>query len=181
MGWFFYNRWTDANGTTKCQRISVKTTDSPLIKTELMPGKSRHLYRSQPASTLESQELVHSLSGAVDTQRAGYFLAGYPDVSKSDCLCVKLLQLRPTLWFYGLYVVRLLCPWDSPGKNTRVGTMPSSRGSSQPRDQTHISYVCCIGRQVTTSTWEAPCQRVPCILQDFFLYLYFYILSIFLM
>ena len=26
--------------------------------------------------------------------------------------------------------------------------MPSSRGSSQPRDQTHISCVCCIGRQV---------------------------------
>ena len=26
--------------------------------------------------------------------------------------------------------------------------MPSSRGSSQPRDQTHISYVSCIGMQV---------------------------------
>ena len=26
--------------------------------------------------------------------------------------------------------------------------MPSSRGSSRPRDQTHISYVSCIGRQV---------------------------------
>ena len=26
--------------------------------------------------------------------------------------------------------------------------MPSSRGSSQPRDQTHISHITCIGRQV---------------------------------
>ena len=26
--------------------------------------------------------------------------------------------------------------------------MPSSRGSSRPRDQTHVSYVSCIGRQV---------------------------------
>ena len=26
--------------------------------------------------------------------------------------------------------------------------MPSSRGSSQPRDPTHVSYVSCIGRQV---------------------------------
>jgi len=26
--------------------------------------------------------------------------------------------------------------------------MPSSRGSSRPRDQTHISYISCIGRQV---------------------------------
>ena len=26
--------------------------------------------------------------------------------------------------------------------------MPSSRGSSPPRDGTHVSYVCCIGRKV---------------------------------
>ena len=26
--------------------------------------------------------------------------------------------------------------------------MPSSKGSSQPRDQTHISYVSCIGRWI---------------------------------
>jgi len=26
--------------------------------------------------------------------------------------------------------------------------MPSSRGSSRPRDQTYVSYVSCIGRQV---------------------------------
>ena len=26
--------------------------------------------------------------------------------------------------------------------------MPSSRGSSQPRDQTHVSFISCIGRQV---------------------------------
>ena len=30
--------------------------------------------------------------------------------------------------------------------------MPSSRGSSQPRDQTHISYVSCISRQVFTTS-----------------------------
>ena len=29
---------------------------------------------------------------------------------------------------------------DSPGKNTGVGCMPSSRGSSQPRDQTQVSH-----------------------------------------
>ena len=28
---------------------------------------------------------------------------------------------------------------DSPGKNTGVGSMPSTRGSSQPRDQTEDS------------------------------------------
>ena len=40
-----------------------------------------------------------------------------------------------------LLSTRLLCPWDSPGKNTGVGCHFLSRGSSQPRDQMHISYV----------------------------------------
>ena len=43
---------------------------------------------------------------------------------------------------------RLLCPWDPPGKNTGIGCMPSSRGSSQPRDGTWVFYVSCIGRWV---------------------------------
>ena len=35
--------------------------------------------------------------------------------------------------------------------------MPSSRGSSPPKDQTHVSYVSCTGRRVSTTraTWEA--------------------------
>ena len=32
---------------------------------------------------------------------------------------------------------------DSPGKNTGVGCYASSRGSSQPRDQTQISHIVC--------------------------------------
>ena len=33
--------------------------------------------------------------------------------------------------------------------------MPSSRGSSRPRDRTHISYVSCIGRQdLSSATWK---------------------------
>ena len=39
---------------------------------------------------------------------------------------------------------RLLCPWNSPGKNTGVVATSSSRGSSRPRDRTHVSYVSCI-------------------------------------
>ena len=35
--------------------------------------------------------------------------------------------------------------------------MPSSRGSSQPRDRTHVSYVSCTagGFFTTGATWEA--------------------------
>ena len=46
-------------------------------------------------------------------------------------------SLRP----HGLQPARLLCPQDSPGKNTEWVAISSSRGSSWPRDQTHISCV----------------------------------------
>ena len=64
-------------------------------------------------------------------------------------LCVKTLQSYPTLW----------TPWTAACQASlsmgilqarileRV-VMPSSRGSSWPRDQTHVSYVSCIGRWV---------------------------------
>ena len=59
---------------------------------------------------------------------------------------VKVAQSCLTLFDPRLQPARLPCPWDSPGKNTGVGCLPSSRGSSPPRDWTCISYVSCIGR-----------------------------------
>ena len=51
---------------------------------------------------------------------------------------------------------------DSPGKYTGVGipgwvAMPSSRGSSRPRDQTHVSYSPALagGFFITSATWDA--------------------------
>jgi len=42
--------------------------------------------------------------------------------------------------------------------------MLSSRGSSQPRDQTHVSYVSCISRQVLypSTIWKTPAVVVQC-------------------
>ena len=41
-------------------------------------------------------------------------------------------------------------------KNTGVSCCALLQGSSQPRDQIHVSYVSCIGRRVITSVaWEA--------------------------
>ena len=55
---------------------------------------------------------------------------------------------------HGLLPSRLLCPWDFPGKNTGGGSISFSRGSSQSRDQTHVS---CFGRWSLYQwiTWEA--------------------------
>ena len=74
------------------------------------------------------------------------------------CVSAKVLQLCP-----------ILCdPVDCslPGSSVheilqarilgRVA-LPSSRGSTEPKDQTSVSYVSCTGRWVMTSaTWEAP-------------------------
>ena len=54
---------------------------------------------------------------------------------------VLIVQSCLTLRHHGPQPARLLCPWDSPGKNTGVGSMPSSRGFSQPKDQTQVSLI----------------------------------------
>ena len=53
----------------------------------------------------------------------------------------SLVQLFPTLWTVALQVPL------STGFSSKEA-IPFSRGSSQPRDLTHISYVSCIGRWV---------------------------------
>ena len=54
----------------------------------------------------------------------------------------------------GLQPARLLCPWDSPGKNTGVGCHSLPRGSSPPGDHTLVS--CTAGRFfIIWATWEA--------------------------
>ena len=35
--------------------------------------------------------------------------------------CVSLLVMSDSLWTHGLWPARLLCPWNSPGKNTWMG------------------------------------------------------------
>ena len=55
---------------------------------------------------------------------------------------VKVLAAKVclTLQPHGLYPTRLLCPWNSPGKNTRVGYHFLLHGSSRFNDRT---WVCC--------------------------------------
>ena len=68
-------------------------------------------------------------------------------VSGAGISCLVLSNsLRP---------VRLFYPWDSPGRNTGVGSF--SRGSSQPRDWTQVS--CIVGRFFTVwATRGVHCQ-----------------------
>ena len=63
-------------------------------------------------------------------------------------LLAMLPQSCPTL-SHGLQPTRLLCPWDSPAKNTEVGchALPS-RGSSWHRLRICICYDSWTGRQI---------------------------------
>ena len=81
------------------------------------------------------------------------------------CSWAKLLHSCPTL----------CSPMDCSPQGSSVhgilqarivkwAATPSSRGSSWPRDQTHVSYIPCIGRSFTTSA--ATCARYfICIIQ----------------
>ena len=66
------------------------------------------------------------------------------------CMRAQSLRFSHVQLFVTKLTIALQAPlsWDSPGKNTGVGSMYSSRGSSQPSDQTHISDISCIGWQV---------------------------------
>ena len=55
------------------------------------------------------------------------------------CLSLRHVQLFVTPW--RLWLTRLLCPWNSPGKNTGLVVMPFSRGYSWPRDWTWASHL----------------------------------------
>ena len=99
------------------------------------------------------------------------------------CVVLSPSAVSDSLRPHELKPARLLCPWDSPGKNTGVGSIPSSRGSSQPRDQTQAS---CIAGGFFTSwaTREAlnslreenymivtlharkACNKLPCLLKS---------------
>ena len=52
--------------------------------------------------------------------------------------CVSPVRLRVIPW---TAAARLLCPRDSPGRTLERGAIHSSRGSSQPRDWTQVSYI----------------------------------------
>ncbi|XP_059739506.1 SH2 domain-containing protein 1A isoform X1 [Bos taurus] len=73
--------------------------------------------------------------------------------------------------------VRLLCPWDLQARILEWVAMSSSRGSSQPRDQTSVSHISCIGRyqgyiytyrvsQTETGSWSA--ETAPGVHKRFF-------------
>ena len=59
----------------------------------------------------------------------------------------KLLQLCLTMWLWTIAHQAPLSMGIHQARTLEWATMPSSRGSSQPRDRTHVSRVSRIGRR----------------------------------
>ena len=76
---------------------------------------------------------------------------------KSPCVCALSFFSHVHFFVtYGLYSTRLLCPWDSPGKNTGVGCHAHLQRTSWPRNRTHVSCLPALasGLFTTSTTWE---------------------------
>ena len=66
------------------------------------------------------------------------------------CVC---LVTSDSSWSHGMQPARLLCPWNSPGKNIAV----DCHFLLQEIFPTHVFCIFCIGRQILyhSATWEA--------------------------
>ena len=67
------------------------------------------------------------------------------------CLCgvrAELLCSVAWSWPPALQPTRFLCPWDFPDKNSGLGCNFFSRGSSWPKDQTHVPGISCTSRWI---------------------------------
>ena len=71
-----------------------------------------------------------------------YIFKFYWNIVYLLCFCCTAEWLSYTYLYTSYFLLwRLLCPCDSPGKNTGVVAIPFSRGSSQPRDRTWVSRI----------------------------------------
>ena len=87
-------------------------------------------------------------AASVVEERSRGKVKGQEELNESESVSCSVLS--NSLWPHGLQPPRLLCPWDSSGKNTGVGSHSFSRGYSQPRDGTWVS--CIAGRLFTICT-----------------------------
>ena len=83
--------------------------------------------------------------------------------SKAQCvLHARSLQSCPTLQRCGPYPTRLLCPWDSPGKNTGVGWYFLLQGIFPTQGSNFCLFpALAVGFFSTRATWEVRPMTTP--------------------
>ena len=142
--------WDNSEGSSHLYRSLEGQLRFPL---RLHPSWTFLIYQVLLPSLSYVLSQGHSLNHSAHESLSRSTLPGEPTVMLAKwklCLvCAKLLQLCLTLCnpmghkLPGFSVYGILQAWI-----LEWVAMPSSRGSSQPRDQTCVSYISCIGRQV---------------------------------
>ena len=84
----------------------------------------------------------------------------------AESVCVPVLShsvMSNSLWFYGLYLSWLLCPWDSPGRNTEVGYHFLLQGIFPTKGSNwHLLHLLALAGRLLNhwATLEAPSESV---------------------
>ena len=112
------NKWNWGYMIFKCAGNAQKSEEPPKQKTSLLYVST--LQNSQTRKTKKStmNEISITCNGTI-------ILSLYNTPATGGDTTV-----------HGLY-----SPWESPGQNSRVGSLSFSRGSSQPRDPTQVSHI----------------------------------------
>ena len=92
---------------------------------------------------LHCRQILYQLSHQAKNQNTGPTLRSFT----GTCAVLSHSGVSGSSWPHGLPLTRLLCPWDSPGKNTGVGCHFFLQLSSQSRDRTQVSHI--VGRLFT--------------------------------
>ena len=88
------------------------------------------------------------------------------------CVCLSCSVVSDSLWPHRLKPAWLLCPLDSPAKNTGVGSHSLLQGIFQPRDQTQVS--CIAGRFFHRLSHEGSLYIYVCMCIYIYIYIYIY-------
>ena len=86
-------------------------------------------------------------------------------LNSSCCCCLVTSVGSVSLWCYGLQPARLLCPWIVQAKILEWVAIPFSRGSSHPRNWTHVS--CIAGRFLITEPPGSPLNGKAEFIQEY--------------
>ena len=111
-------------------------------------------------SESESENVSHWVMSAVDCSLSGYRTFIYVHlfyISPLFFLCPKLSPVKKKFSVMTPATLSMECSRHTPRIFEWVA-ISSSRGSSQPRNWTCVSYISCIGRWILyhCATWETP-------------------------
>ena len=90
-------------------------------------------------SAVKVLPVMENWAGRVKRMRKSSF-EGFSKCDFYGCCCLVAKSCPTLLRPHGLYPASILCLWDFPGKKTGGVAISFSRGSSQPRDQTWVSW-----------------------------------------